>query len=79
MSKKMKRSRARQPVAPISTTTASVAGPAAPVAVSRGYGSSAPKPDLAKEYSYVLTDLKRIGLIAVAMFVLLFALAFVLK
>jgi hypothetical protein len=34
--------------------------------------------DLADEYSYVFADLRRIGMIAAAMFVLLFALAFVL-
>jgi uncharacterized protein YhjY with autotransporter beta-barrel domain len=35
--------------------------------------------DLADEYSYVFADLRKIGLIAAAMFVLLFALAFVLR
>jgi len=35
--------------------------------------------DLADEYGYVFADLRRIGLIAAAMFVLLFALAFVLR
>jgi len=34
--------------------------------------------ELADEYAYVFADLRRIGLIAAAMFVLLFALAFVL-
>jgi hypothetical protein len=42
---------------------------------------TAPSPtaDLADEYSYVFADLRRIGLIAAAMFVLLFALGFVLR
>ena len=35
--------------------------------------------DLADEYGYVFADLRRIGLIAAAMLVLLFALAFVLR
>lgn len=34
--------------------------------------------NLAEEYSYVLTDLRRIGLIAAGMFALLFVLAFTL-
>jgi len=41
--------------------------------------ASSPTADLADEYSYVFADLRRIGLIAAAMFVLLFALGFVLR
>ncbi len=37
------------------------------------------KVDLAKEYDYVFADLRKIAIIAAAMFVLLFVLAFVLK
>jgi len=41
--------------------------------------SGAAKVDLAQEYHYVFTDLRRIAIIAVVMFALLFALAFVLR
>ena len=41
--------------------------------------AAATKVDLAREYAYVFTDLRRIAIIAVMMFVLLFALAFVLR
>jgi hypothetical protein len=37
------------------------------------------KVDLNQEYRYVFADLRKIGVIAVAMFALLFVLAFVLK
>lgn len=37
------------------------------------------KVDMAREYAYVFTDLRRIAIIAVMMFVLLFALAYVLR
>jgi hypothetical protein len=37
------------------------------------------KVDLAQEYQYVFADLRRIAIIAVIMFALLFALAFVLR
>ena len=37
------------------------------------------KVDLAQEYRYVFADLKKIAIIAAAMFVLLFVLAFVLR
>ncbi len=40
--------------------------------------TSSASADLADEYAYVFADLRKIGLIAAAMFVLLFALAFVL-
>jgi len=41
--------------------------------------TGAVKGDLSQEYGYVFADLRKIGLIAVAMFVLLFVLAFVLR
>lgn len=41
--------------------------------------SQSAKVDLNQEYRYVFTDLRKIGVIAVAMFALLFVLAFVLK
>lgn len=37
------------------------------------------KADLSQEYRYVFADLRKIGVIALAMFALLFVLAFVLK
>jgi len=40
---------------------------------------AATKADLSQEYDYVFADLRKIAIIAVVMFVLLFALAFVLK
>jgi len=41
--------------------------------------STPAKVDLSQEYNYVFADLRKIAVIAVAMFVLLFVLAFVLK
>jgi len=41
--------------------------------------SAATKVDLAQEYQYVFDDLRKIAIIASAMFVLLFALAFALR
>ncbi len=41
--------------------------------------SAARKVDLAQEYQYVFDDLRKIAIIASAMFVLLFALAFALR
>jgi hypothetical protein len=40
---------------------------------------AASKVDLAQEYHYVFADLRKIAIIAVMMFVLLFVLAFMLK
>ena len=77
MAKKGKRSRRKAPVTrtaevrpqPTSTTAATV--------LTRAPASA--KVDLVQEYSYVFDDLRKIGVIAVVMFVLLFALAFVLR
>ncbi|MGB9879634.1 MAG: hypothetical protein ACPLRM_02615 [Anaerolineae bacterium] len=41
--------------------------------------SASTKVDLAQEYHYVLADLRKIAIIAVAMFILLFVLAFILR
>ncbi len=51
-------------------STARLAGTAAP--------SSSPPPDLAREYAYVLKDLRRIGIVAASMFALLVILALLL-
>jgi hypothetical protein len=41
--------------------------------------ASSAKVDLAEEYHYVFSDLRRIAIIAAVMFALLFALAFVMR
>ncbi len=78
MAKKSKKTRIRPPVASRPATAGSVA-PATEALPARPFSSAPGKVDLAQEYAYVLTDLRRIAIIAVAMFVLLFALALVLK
>jgi len=65
--------------------TASVpqAGTESSVATSRSTvatrAAATAKVDLAREYHYVFADLRKIAIIAVVMFALLFALAFVLR
>lgn len=44
----------------------------------RARANEAPEVDFSVEYRYVLSDLKRLGILAVAMFALLIALALVL-
>lgn len=83
MAKKGKRThrkavQSRKPVAPAAKaeeprTASSASSAAIPKA------SVAPKIDLAQEYHYVLADLRKIAIIALIMFILLFALAFVLR
>jgi hypothetical protein len=48
-------------------------------ATSVAKAATAPKVDLAQEYHYVFADLRKIAVIAVLMFAILFALAFVLR
>jgi len=78
MAKKTKRSRRK-----VARTTAAETRRDQPTPVAKATvlpRASAPaKVDLAREYSYVFTDLRKIAIIAAIMFVLLFALAFVLK
>ncbi|MGQ9493999.1 MAG: hypothetical protein ACUVR2_09575 [Anaerolineae bacterium] len=82
MAKKGKRShrkgvQSRKPVAPTQQAGERRPMPVATHVTSKA--SAAPKVDLAQEYHYVLADLKKIGMIALAMFILLFALAFILR
>ena len=54
--------------------------PTLPTKISAPTTSSGPVTvDLAQEYRYVFADLKKIAIIAAIMFVLLFALAFILR
>ncbi|MBM4430089.1 MAG: hypothetical protein FJ026_07050 [Chloroflexi bacterium] len=77
--KKARRSRRAVVAQPQATTSKpQQAQPAVRPVVSTKAGPAA-KVDLAKEYDYVIADLKKIGTIAVGMFVLLFALAFMLS
>ena len=60
-----------------------VSGAAQPVRLTRPSGPTAEAPpkevDFAKEYHYVVEDLKRIAIIAAALFVLLVALALLIS
>jgi hypothetical protein len=79
MSKKARRSQRRAVSAPSAQTAKGDQAQAAtrPSFVPRA--PSAAKVDLAQEYQYVFADLRKIAVIAAAMFVLLFALNFVLR
>lgn len=79
MAKKSKRSQRRPMSAPAVKTRKVARASAAerPVFTQRVTGT--PKVDLAQEYSYVFADLRKIAVIAMAMFVLLIVLALVLK
>jgi hypothetical protein len=73
MAKKQRHSTRKITPSPVVTTTAGVTfRPATTKA-------AAAKVDLVQEYHYVFADLKKIALIAAAMFALLLVLAFVLK
>ncbi len=78
-SKKARKASTRQ----VRPAPSSVATPQAP-GVSQTYTASSRTAarthvNLASEYHYVLADLRKIGIIAAAMFVLLFALAFIVR
>jgi len=83
MAKKTRRPQRRAPVtqtAPVAATPSpSEASITAPRATAVSRTATTAKVDLAQEYHYVFADLRKIAIIAAAMFVLLFALAFVLK
>ena len=83
MPKKTKRLQRRAPVTqatPVSAIqTTSETSTTAPRTNMVGRATAASKVDLAQEYNYVFADLRKIAIIAVVMFALLFALAFVLK
>jgi hypothetical protein len=65
------------PASTAQTTTEPSAAATRPTVAARA--ATAAKVDLAQEYHYVFTDLRKIAIIAVVMFALLFALAFVLR
>ena len=82
MAKKSRRARSRQPGQP------SRPSPSAPAPQTSGEGSedrgAAPQGekkqvDFRAEYTYVLTDLRQMGFIALAMFAVLVALSFVIS
>jgi hypothetical protein len=73
MAKKQRRSTHRITPAPVAATTEGF------VSRPTTAKTATAKVDLAQEYHYVFADLRKIAVIAVAMFVLLFVLAFVLK
>jgi hypothetical protein len=79
MPKKSKRSQRRHASAPAVKSRAATGEStiAKPIFTPRVTGSS--KVDLAQEYSYVFADLRKIGVIAVAMFALLVVLALVIR
>jgi hypothetical protein len=81
MAKKKKRAQRKTMRAPVTQFTAPQAQVASvpPKAISTAKAPSLTKVDLAQEYHYVFADLRKIALIAAAMFALLFVLAFVLK
>jgi hypothetical protein len=83
MSKKTRRLRRRAPVTQVAAAPAAQTRtePSATTTKPTGATRVAPatKVDLAQEYHYVFADLRKIAIIAAVMFVLLFALAFVLK
>jgi hypothetical protein len=80
MSKKNRRGQRRiattGDAAPASTVDVTPAAQARPLYGPRG---SSAKVDLNQEYQYVFSDLRKVGLIALAMFSLLIVLSFVLK
>ena len=60
------------------TTTRTESGDSRAAVTRRRGAVSTPKVDFAQEYKYVYTDLKRVGVIAAAMLVILVALSFVI-
>ena len=81
MPKKSRRSYRKPSPAPATRTAGSPRQPSPTEsrAVVASRAGAPAKVDLAHEYAYVFADLRRIAIIAVAMFVLLFVLAFILK
>lgn len=78
MAKKTRRSRRKRRAA--RTRVPSAGQQPAPVKKAAvGAKASSAKVDLAEEYHYVFSDLRRIAIIAAVMFALLFALAFVMR
>jgi hypothetical protein len=78
MAKKTRRSRRKRKAARTRVPSAGQQQPA-PVKKAAVAKASSAKVDLAEEYHYVFSDLRRIAIIAAVMFALLFALAFVMR
>jgi len=80
MAKKTRRSRRKRKAAQtkVAKTKQQQPTPVERAAVSAKVSAPA-KVDLAQQYHYVFSDLRRIAIIAAVMFALLFALAFVLR
>ena len=76
MAKKTRKQSRTKIARPQPAATVQAAASAKPVAPARAASATS---DLAQEYGYVFADLRKIALIAAAMFVLLFVLAFVLR
>jgi hypothetical protein len=83
MPKKTKRPRRKAPVTRVAPAPAAQTRKEPSATATRATtvtrAPTATKVDLAQEYNYVFADLRKIAIIAVLMFVVLFALAFVLK
>lgn len=81
--RKRERQRQTQSKAPTTRTSAAKAKPAASVQIKQAPGkpTAAPIPgeNFGEEYSYVIADLKRIGVLAAAMMGLLVALSFIIR
>ena len=76
MAKKTRKQSRTRVIPQQSSQAERTATPVRPMAPAKAASTAA---DLAQEYSYVLTDLKKIAVIAAVMFVLLFVLAFALR
>jgi hypothetical protein len=79
MAKKARRSRRKRKTARTSVPSAGQPQPAPVQKAAVAARASSAKVDLAEEYHYVFSDLRRIAIIAAVMFALLFALAFVMR
>jgi hypothetical protein len=79
MAKKTRRSRRKRKAAPTRVPSARQQQPVPVKGAAVAAKASSAKVDLAEEYHYVFSDLRRIAIIAAVMFALLFALAFVMR
>jgi len=81
MAKKTKRVQRKAPVTQVTPATASGQVQPSTIVTRPAVSTRAAtaKVDLAQEYHYVFADLRKIAIIAVIMFALLFVLAFVLR
>lgn len=79
MAKKSRRSRRKRKAVQTLVPSAAEQQPAPVRKAAVTAQASSAKVDLAEEYHYVFSDLRRIAIIAAVMFALLFALAFVMR